>query len=207
MGEKMKLYGFEVSGHVHRVRLLLSFLKIPFEWIITQYADMNSEEIKQLNPWKQVPILKDGDIVISDSNAIMVYLVKKYGNEDFWLLKDPLASSWVQRWFSYSAGELRYGPSTARRIQLYKTNEDSEAPKQIAAKLFKFMNDYLEGKEYLVNDHITLADLAMYSYTSHAPEGHISLQPYPNIVSWLKRIESLPEYVPLKWSYPSMKDY
>ncbi|WBW75548.1 gstA [Schizosaccharomyces osmophilus] len=207
MSERMKLYGFEFSGHVHRVRLLLSFLKIPFEWIIIQPADLNSEEIRRLNSWKQVPILVDGDTVISDSNAIMVYLVKKYGDEDFWLLKDPLASSWVQRWFSYATGELRYGPSLARKIYLYKTNEDTEVPKQIAAKLFDFMNNYLEGKEYLVGDHITLADFAMYSYTSHAPEGYISLRPYPNVLTWLTRIESLPEYVPLNWFNPSLKDY
>ncbi|EPX71934.1 gstA [Schizosaccharomyces octosporus yFS286] len=207
MSEKIKLYGFEKSGHVHRVRLLLSFLKIPYNWVIIQESEVNSEEIKRLNPWKQVPILADGDTVVSDSNAIMVYLVKKYGDEDFWFLKDPVESSWVQRWFSYAAGELRYGPSVARKIHIHKTSDDLEAAKKIAAILFEFMNGYLEGKEYLVGKHITLADFAMYSYTAHAPEGSISLQPYPNIVAWLKRIENLPDYVPLKWTFPEKKDY
>jgi glutathione S-transferase len=48
-----------------------------------------------------------------------------------------------------------------------------------------------------VGDTPTLADLANYSYVARAPEGNLSLRPYPAIRAWLERIEALPGFVPL----------
>ncbi|MGH8299920.1 MAG: glutathione binding-like protein, partial [Steroidobacteraceae bacterium] len=52
-------------------------------------------------------------------------------------------------------------------------------------------------RDYLAADHPTIADLACYAYTAHAPEGGISLEPYPALRSWLSRIEALPRFEPM----------
>jgi len=57
------------------------------------------------------------------------------------------------------------------------------------------MNAHLSKQSWLAADHATIADVAMYSYTAHAPEGGISLAPWPQIRAWLERIEALPEFV------------
>ena len=57
------------------------------------------------------------------------------------------------------------------------------------------MDEHLNGKAWLVGDDITAADVAVYSYTAHAPEGGVDLSPYSHIRSWLKRVENTPNFV------------
>jgi glutathione S-transferase len=59
------------------------------------------------------------------------------------------------------------------------------------------MDAHLSGGGFLAADHATLADLACYSYVAHAPEGRISLDPYPAVRSWIRRVEALPAFKPM----------
>jgi len=61
-------------------------------------------------------VLQDGGVTLADSNAILVYLAKRYGAETHWLPDEPEAAARVQRWLSIAAGEVRYGPAMARMI-------------------------------------------------------------------------------------------
>ena len=60
------------------------------------------------------------------------------------------------------------------------------------------MEPHLADRAFLTGDRPTLADVAGYSYIAHAPEGEVSLDPYPNIRVWLARIEALPGFVPMQ---------
>lgn len=80
------LYGKPLSGHVHRVRLVLSLLKLDYQFEIVSAF---TPELRIMNPLAQVPILKDGDLMLTDSNAIMVYLVKQYGATSSYLPDTP----------------------------------------------------------------------------------------------------------------------
>jgi glutathione S-transferase len=53
-----------------------------------------------------------------------------------------------------------------------------------------------------VGSAATLADVACYAYVARAPEGDISLEPYPALRAWLARIEALPGFVPMLVSSP-----
>ena len=55
----------------------------------------------------------------------------------------------------------------------------------------------LSARPFLVGESPTLADVALYTYTAHAPEGDVSLETYPAIRAWLSRIEALPGFVPM----------
>jgi glutathione S-transferase len=59
------------------------------------------------------------------------------------------------------------------------------------------MAGHLAQRQYLAAEHPTIADLACYSYIAHAPEGGVSLEPYPHIRAWLKRVEALPRFLPM----------
>jgi glutathione S-transferase len=98
----------------------------------------------------------------------------------------------VQRWLSIAAGELMYGPASARAITLWGVPGEHARSVAIATRLFRFMEAHLADREYLAAGHVTLADLACYTYTAHAPEGGVSLSPYPAILRWLARVEGLP---------------
>ncbi|QEH95627.1 glutathione S-transferase family protein [Gluconobacter thailandicus] len=187
-----RLYGIPLSGHVHRVRLFLSILKLDYDFV---EASMQSPEVLRLNPLGQIPVFEDGDIILTDSNAILVYLAKTYAPDSHWLPEDPLGAAHVQKWFSIAAGELRYGPAIARAATIWKRPEEIAPAQAKAGKLLPFMESELANRSFLAGNQPTLADLSCYAYTARAPEGGISLQPYPNIRKWLDNVEALPEFV------------
>lgn len=194
---RITLYGSERSGHAHRVVLLLRMLEIPYRFVSTTMEARRSADFLRLNPLGQIPVLEDGPSVICDSNAILVYLAKRYAPGSQWLPEEPLAASRVQRWLSIAAGEIRYGPALARLIVQWSDPSDHDWALQNAGRLFRFMDGHLAERAYLAADHATIADLACYSYIAHASEGGISLQPYAALRGWLSRIEQLPRFAPM----------
>ncbi|MGH8326549.1 MAG: glutathione S-transferase family protein [Steroidobacteraceae bacterium] len=194
---RITLYGTERSGHAHRVVLLLRMLEIEYRFVSTPVEARRAADFLRLNPLGQIPVLEDGSIVICDSNAILVYLAKRYAPGSQWLPEEPLAAARVQRWLSIAAGEIKYGPALARLIVQWSDPSDHGWALQNTGRLFRFMDGHLAKRAYLAADHATLADLACYSYTAHASEGGISLEPYPALRSWLSRIEQLPRFVPM----------
>jgi glutathione S-transferase len=197
----IKLYGTPLSGHCHRVEMLLRMLDIPHEYIEAA-SQRPTEEFGKLNPLRQIPVLVDGGLVLSDSNAIMVYLVKRYGAKTSWLSDDAVEAAQIQRWLSIAAGEVRHGPASARMSILWnmKGEMDPVRAHEIAEKLLTVMDAHLVGRDYLATNNPTIADLACYSYIAHAPEGRISLTPYPAVRQWLARIEALPAFHPMPQS-------
>ena len=191
---KISLYGVALSGHVHKVMLLLGMLELPYTLIEAPAEFRASEEFLRLNPLGQIPVLTDGDVVIPDSNAIMVYLIKRYAPDSEWLPSDPVDAANVQRWLSISAGEIRFGPAAARIAMQWGKAEDAQPASKIADRVLQFMEGHLKGRNFLATDHATLADLACYSYVAQAPEGGISLAPYPQLRAWLKLVEALPHF-------------
>jgi len=198
----IRLHRMALSGHSHRVELLLSLLGLPFTRVD---VDLRSGEHKApgflaMNAFGQVPVLEDGDLILADSNAILVYLATRYDAERRWLPGDPVIASSVQRWLSVAAGQLAFGPAAARLVRLFGAGYDHARCAAIAAQLFGVVEAHLATRRFIAAEWPTIADLALYTYTAHAPEGDISLQPYPHIRAWIARVEALPGFVPMQRS-------
>jgi glutathione S-transferase len=192
----MKLYFHPLSGHAHRARLFLSLLGQPFELIEVDLAkgEHKQPEFLKLNGFGQVPVLVDGETVIADSNAILVYVARKFGKTD-WLPEDAVGGAKVQRWLSVAAGQLAFGPAAARLITVFGAKFNADEVIARAHALYNVLDGELAARKWLAADHITVADVAIYSYTARAPEGNIDLSAYPNVRAWLERIEKLPGFV------------
>jgi glutathione S-transferase len=188
------LHGDVFSGHTHRVRLLLRMLDIPFRFVPAPAEVRQTPEFRALNPLRQIPVLQDGALTLADSNAILVYLCKRYDPAGTWLPEEPAAAAHVERWLSIATGEIRYGPGLARLIAQFGVPGDAAWAGQIAARILAFMDEHLESRAFLAADHATIADLACYSYVACAPEGGIALAPYPHVRAWLGRVEALPKF-------------
>lgn len=191
------LHGTPLSGHAHRVELLLLALGLPYRIEAAPAEVRRSDAFRALNPLGQIPVLQDGDLTLADSNAIMVYLVRRYAPDSDWLPNDPITAAQVQRWFSIAAGEVMHGPSIARLIAQFGLKDDPARAERISERVLGFMDGHLADRSYLAADHPTLADLACYSYVAHAPEGGIPLEPYPAVRAWLARVEALPFFKPM----------
>ena len=144
-----------------------------------------------------MPVIEDGDVTLSDSNAILVYLASRYDPEGRWLPRDPVAAAKVQQWFSIAAGQLASGPGALRRAAIFRSPLDEASARTLTTQLLGIVEAELSKRPFLVGAQATLADVAMYSYLKRAPEGGVSTASYPHLLSWFTRIEALPGFVPM----------
>ncbi|MEQ1667935.1 MAG: glutathione S-transferase N-terminal domain-containing protein, partial [Sulfuriferula sp.] len=85
-GVMMVLYEFPLSGNCHKVRLMLSLLGLPYRSVVLnrEQREQKSAAFLAINPYGQVPVLQDGELVLRDSQAILVYLAQQYGGAHWW---------------------------------------------------------------------------------------------------------------------------
>jgi len=196
----MKLYYGQLSGHSHRARLFLSLLGIDYEPIA---VDLNAgahraPEFLELNRFGEVPVLDDDGEIVADSNAILVYLAKKYGGAD-WLPENPKDAASVQRWLSAAAGKLAYGPCAARLITVFGYDLNAEEAIARSHELLEVMEKELGDATWIAGtSKPSVADVAFYSYIDRAPEGNVDLSSYPSVRAWLRRVEALAGFFPLE---------
>lgn len=193
----IQLYGHELSGNSYKAQLMLSLLGLEFEWIQVDLLTgaHKQPEFLALNPFGQVPVLVDGEMVLADAQAILVYLARKYGGES-WL---PLAAepmSRIVRWLSTTAGEVRQGPESARLYHLFKaTSINLERAMQKSEFILTQLNQHLAEQDWLELGHPTIADVAVFPYVALARDGQIDLNNYPNVLAWIDRVKQLPGFV------------
>jgi glutathione S-transferase len=202
----MKLYYYPLSGHAHRAHLGLSLLGIPHDLVEVNLAagEHKSPEFLKLNAFGQVPVLIDGETVIADSNAILVYAARQFGKTE-WLPQTPAGEAAVQRWLSVAAGEIAYGPCAARLITVFGRAFDADEVIARAHRILGLVDATLASHGYLTGATPTIADIALYSYISSAPEGNVDLSGYPQVLAWLRRIEALPGFVAFKQTVAGLR--
>jgi glutathione S-transferase len=195
----MKLYDHPLSGHSHRARLFLSLIGADYELVAVDLAAgaHQTPGFLSLNRFGEVPVLDDSGTIIPDSNAILVYLAKKFGRTD-WLPEEPAAAARVQRWLSVAAGKIAYGPCAARLITVFGYKLDAGEAIARSHGVLKVIEAELGDRTWIAGSaQPTIADVALYSYVERAPEGNVDLSAYTNINAWLRRIEALPGFVAL----------
>jgi glutathione S-transferase len=195
--QKIVLHGAKLSGHSHRAELILNLLSLPYEFRPVNLAagTQKQPEFLRLNPFGTVPVIEDGDIVVADSVAILVYLALKYDDARSWLPADPLAAAEVQRWLSVAQGDVFNGPCKARLVKLFGASFDHGQAVGVAQRLLKLLDTHIAASKFFVGALPTLADVALYSYIAKAPEGGVTLEAFGNVRGWLGRVEALPNFL------------
>lgn len=192
----MKLYRHPLSGHSHRAQLFLALLGVPHDLVDVDLMARahKTPDFLRINSFGQVPVLDDNGTIITDSNAILVYLAKTLGRGD-WLPEDAVGAAKVQKWLSVAAGEIAYGPAAARLVTVFGA---SLRPDEVIARAHRILQQIeaeLADRDFLLGARPTIADVAIYSYVSSAPEGNVDLGDYAHVRAWLARIEALPGFV------------
>lgn len=198
MSNAIRIHRHPLSGHSHRVELFASLAGINHELIDVDLmsGEHKKEPFLALNPAGKVPVVEDGDNIVADSNAILVYLARKYAPD--WLPNDVMKEAEIQKFLSFAAGEIATGPATARLITVFGAPLNVDRALAIAKSAFDVLEQHLNDRDWLVGNRASIADIAIYSYTAHAPEGNVSLEMYPNIRALLSRIEALPGFVAMQ---------
>lgn len=193
------LYGHPLSGNTHKVRLLLSALERSHE---ERIVDVTKGEHKALpftalNPRAQLPTLVDGETIVYDAQAILVYLARKYDRDHEWMPEEPAAMARVVGWLSFAANEIQNSAHFARLHYLLGVPVALESAQAQARHALDLLNDHLTKRSYLELERPTIADLACAPCVALAPEGKIDLAPYDHVRAWIDRIRALPFFVPM----------
>lgn len=191
----LTLFDFPLSGHAHRVRLFLALAQIDAKIEAVDLANgaHKSPEFLQKNSFGQVPVLQDDDVYISDSNAILVYLARKFDKQD-WYPQDPKKQADIQRWLSVAAGQIAFGPAAARLVTLFGASFNIDEVIARAHQILPLIDQTLAQSDYITGKQATIADIALYSYIAAAPEGNVDLSDYTHVTQWMTRLEALPHF-------------
>jgi glutathione S-transferase len=194
----LKLYDAELSGNAYKIRLFLALLGLDHERvpIALGAGETRTEEFRRRNPRAQIPVLEDGEVTVFDSQAILVYLARRYAGEG-WLPLEPWPMAEVMQWLAVAENELLFGLARARAVKLFGRPWDMAQSSAYGTAGLQVMDSHLAGREWLASGRVTIADVACYPYVALAPEGEIDLAPFANVRRWLGRIEALPGYVPM----------
>ena len=196
----MKLYYNPLSPNVRRVRLTAAVLGIPLEEKLLDFSkgEHKSPEYLALNPNGAVPTLVDGDFVLTESRSIMQYLATKKPESGL-LPRDEAARADVTRWqfwdashFSPQLGTLAFEKMIKGMIGLGEP--DASKITDALSNFRRFaavLNKRLEGKQYVVGNGLTLADLTLGSSLMYAKQTEVPIAEFPNVEGWLARITAL----------------
>lgn len=187
------LYHFEISGNSHKVRLMLSLLGLDYKSVLLTKGAHKEPGLLKLNPFGQVPLLVDGDIVIRDSQAILVYLARLSGED--WLPVSAELMAKVMQWLSMAANEIQHGLCAARLYYLLNVKLDVELAQKKSYLALGILEQHLQQRQWLECDRPTIADIACFPYVALAADGKISLESYPHVVAWIDRVKQLPGFV------------
>ena len=193
----MLLYDSPVSGNCYKVRLLLAHLGIPYERRHVDVVDRSGREelLGDLNPARRVPtlVLHDGQ-ALAESNAILWY----FGEGTRYVPADKLERARVLQWMFFEQYDHEPAVAVARFWLTHDVDYDADelGRRQAAGRrALGAMDRHLAGREYLVGERLSLADLALYAYPHVADEGGFELGEYQAVRDWLGRVAAEPGHV------------
>ncbi|MFC3287631.1 glutathione S-transferase family protein [Paracoccus aerius] len=199
----MRLYSMPSSGNSYKVRLLLALLGRAIETTDVEYLTEALEGAKASGrlPFGKAPVLElDDGRLLPESNAILCWLGEGTG----FVPADPFARAEMLSWMFWEQNQHEGLIAVRAALLTYPHRRAQATPDRLAAlldsghALLQVMEDRLTGREWLVGDGATLADVCLYAYTHTADErGGFEMARFPAVNAWLARVAALPGYVGL----------
>ena len=176
--------------------MLLSLLRIEYDLVSVDFVggEHKSPEYLERNPFGEIPVLVDGDLVLRDSQAILVYLARQYGDE-LWLPSSAVELARVVEWLMVAENEVARGPNDARLHDKFGYALDVEVARARAERLLGILEARLTERDWLALDRPTIADIACFPYVALGHEGGVPSGDHPAVCRWIERIKALPNFV------------
>jgi glutathione S-transferase len=197
-----RLYDYLPSGNGYKVRLVLRQLGLPYELVELdiKHGATRTPEFLAKNPNGRIPLLEiPGRGYLAESHAIIWYLAEGSAL----VPADPLDRARMWQWMCFEQYSLEPNLGTARFWLASLGKSESELGEKLEEKrrngqaALAVLEQSLAGREFLVGDRYSLADVALYAYTHVAPEGGFTLDPYPAIRAWCERVAAQPGHIPI----------
>lgn len=192
----MKLYGLGPTRSL-RALWVLQELNAEFEFVrVNILAGENLHpDFLRLNPAGKLPVLVDGDFVLTESAAIVMYLAEKYGDKGL-RPADLKERAQAYRWSLFAVTELEQPLwRIAKHTFLYP--EDKRLPEDIAlakeefAAMAAVLDRHMDGRAFIVGDNITVADCVTAYVLDWGNENGL-IDSFPNLKAYLERMYARP---------------
>jgi glutathione S-transferase len=194
------LYNSPPSGNCYKVRLLFAHLGIAYEKQDVSVVDRSNrrELLGALNPSLRVPtIVLDDGRPLAESNAILWF----FGDGTRFVPDDPYLRAQILQWMFFEQYEIEPALAVVRFWLSY-----SGAPEKLSAerreelsasgdRALRALDRHLDGRDWLVGDAMTIADISVYAYTHVAEEGEFDLGPHANVRAWQSRLAAQPGHI------------
>ena len=192
----MKLYEFPPTRSI-RVHWTLQELGVDFDAVTVNLmaGEHRQPEFRAINPAGKIPVLVDGDLVLTESVAIVVYLADKYPEKGF-LPADPRGRAEALRWLLFTATELEQ-PLWRMAKHNFIYPEERRLPADIAlaredfAAMAAVVERHMAGRDFVVGDSVTVADFVL-GYTLDWAQLSNALNGFPHLERYLDRMYARP---------------
>jgi glutathione S-transferase len=194
------LWGHPISNNTRKIQWALRELDLPysFQTVDLLRGEQKEPHILQLNPNGRVPILRDDDVTLWESQAILLHLAEKTGR--LWPAgaRDQAAA---RQWLFWVAADLQGAlqrPWYAKLLASFGQALDEAAhAAQVtaAAAPLSVLNQALAGRDHLVGDGFSVVDIAALEPIDLAGLAAIPLDPYPHVLRWRARLHERPAFV------------
>src|SRR5437899_2140589 len=199
----LTLYDYLDSGNGYKARLLLAQLDLRYRRVERDImaGETRTPEFLAKNPNGRIPMLElDSGVCLAESNAILWYL----GVGSPFVPDEPLAQSQALQWMFFE--QYSHEPYVATpRFILKHLPPDSPRRAELPDRLARgraalgVMETRLQNHAFLVGEHYSIADIALYAYTHVAHEAQLDLGPFLAVRTWLGRVAAQPKHVPITW--------
>jgi glutathione S-transferase len=207
---EITLYDFELDENCYKVRLQLSVLGRSYRKVAVNMVpgrEHLAPVLMALNPRGSLPILTDGEFVLSEAEAIMTYLACAYDAGNTWLPEEPRGQGAVAMWLQFVSRDL-HAAFLARRLAMFDEAGDEVALGFAARRAFRLMEDHMTAREFdraawFVGDNPSLADLALFPAIALSRDFGVEHEAYPALRRWMRRVRTIPGFMTM----PGIPDY
>jgi glutathione S-transferase len=197
----LKVWGRRNSQNVQKVMWLIGELGLAHEHTSAggKYGGLDTEAFRAMNPHGRVPVIKDGDVVVWESQAILRYLAATYSVGRFWP-EAPKDRAMIDAWMDWSQSTLQPAFLGGIFMGYFRTPEPRrnwEAINQaveVVGQLFQLLDRQLEGKKFLLGEELTLADIPVACNFYRYFEIDLPKPDMPNVTAYYERLKMRPAY-------------
>jgi glutathione S-transferase len=189
----LRIYGDVNSGNCQKVRLTADHLGLAYDWtdVDIMKAQSRTPEFLALNPAGQVPLVVfDDGRALAQSNAIVRYLARGSAL----IPDDPFDQAKADEWMFWEQYSHEPYVAVARFQCVYLGKSPAEVEPRIVERGNQALDRLdlgLNGRQWLVGDRLSIADIALLAYTRLAHEGGFDLASRPAIREWIRTCEAV----------------
>ena len=194
MHDHLTLYGSFTSSSTYKPMLYLALARLPFSFrtVNLKTGKQNEPEYIAVNRYGKVPALRHRGLTIVQSNVILDYLARVTGHfegaseQDCWQARE---------WLSWEADAIQNIARVRHFSRFHAVDPAVMAHfRPLAEEALAFMDKSLAGRDWLVGESCTIADIGCWGRMVFMAEGGMDIARWPNVEAWSRRLKAMPGF-------------